>query len=82
MLRKLVEIAQRPRRRPTKKALMRGLGWQCAFLAITLIVLVFWPERAPALVPFVFFSLATAGLLLMEVYEGRLGEPDDKSDAS
>lgn len=78
MFRRLIEISNRPKRAPTRKYLLQGFAFQAALLLIILVVVTFWPERAPAVGSLVLLCLGLTTVLWLEAYEYRLGagEPD------
>ncbi len=76
MFKKLSAIAARPQKPPTRKALMRFLAVQASMLLLCLAVIVFWPDRALALSPFLLMCLGHTAMLWLEAYEKRLGQLD------
>lgn len=76
-MKRLLEIAARPKKKITQKALKMFLGGLVLIQLFVLIVITFWPERAFALSTFVFMSFGGSVLLWVEVMEGKIiGAPD------
>lgn len=77
MFKKLAAILTRPQKPPTRKALMHFLAAQAFMLLLCLGVIVFWPDRAHALSPFLLMCLGHTAMLWLEVYEQRIGRLED-----
>lgn len=76
-MKRLLEMAARPKKKITQKALKWFLGGLVLIQLFVLSVITFWPERAFALSTFVFMSLGGSVLLWLEVMDGRIvGAPD------
>lgn len=73
MFKRLIKIANKPKLPPTRKSLLVVLAYQAALLFTILVVVTFWPERAPALGPFTLLSMGLTMMLWLEAYENRLG---------
>lgn len=75
MLHKLSTLTHRPRKAPTRKALLLFLAVQAVMLLLSIIVIVAWPYAATAIAPIVFMCFGYTVMLWLEVYENRLGQP-------
>jgi hypothetical protein len=80
MLKKLLAQAAKPKKPPSRRALLQTLGFQSALLLFALVIVVFFPERASRLTVFVFMALGISLLLWMETFESirGIGIPDGR----
>lgn len=72
MLKKILDIADRPRKAATRRALLLYLGFQAIMLLISVMVVSFWPQRASALAGILILCMGVSLMLWVEVLEHRL----------
>lgn len=75
MFKKLLDIANRPRKAATRRLLLRLLGFQSILLLISVLVVTFWPQRAFALGGILILCMGVSLMLWVEAFERRLGAP-------
>lgn len=75
MIKKLIEKAKQPKKPISLKVLLGFLLAQACLLLITLLVVVFWPERAPAVGTFVFMALGISVVLWFDIREAGIKRP-------
>jgi uncharacterized membrane protein YoaK (UPF0700 family) len=80
MLKKLIEIANRPKRPPTRRALLQALAFQALLLLFILVIVTFWPEKSPATGSLVILCLGHTLMLWFEALEHHLGTTDEQSE--
>lgn len=73
LLKKIIDLANKPKKRAPRKALLVLLGVQGALLLFVLGVLTFFPGRAPALGALVFLSLGISAILFVEFFDSPVG---------
>lgn len=83
MFRKFKELAAKPKKKGTRKDLLKVLGVQGAFLIIVLIVVTFFQKSAESLAPILILALGITLSLWLEAWDYRLGsdkQPDQKEN--
>ena len=76
MLNKMIELAAKPKRAPSRRMLLAIFGLQAMVLLFVLLVVNFWPDRAFAVGPLLFLCLGLTVMLWLEALQGQLGTTD------
>jgi hypothetical protein len=72
MLKKIIKMSKKPKKPLPINVLMGFLLVQAFLLLITLLVVVFWPERAHATLGFVFMSFGISLWLWVDIREAGI----------